>query len=376
MKGKNLFTDFKVEILDKKPDNLPKNFELAGYNDADMMFMKAIAVHEGVNANGALMERADLNKAKYTFVGKPLKIRFMNNNPTGHGYDAKNNTFDELVKNIGFIYDAEAQVVMEDGTVETFWGDDIPEGGKYQIVVYMVMWQKYYPQIALRLRQLHTDGDLNFSIEAERDFEITPEGYRKCFNILFNGLAVVQNPAFEGARSLMVAELLEKEEIRIMNFEELYKAEMAKNENLVKEKALAEQAKETAEKERDNAVKELATVKEQLLSKEGEIKTVVAERDTYKTTVETAEKDKLGKERLTKLQKYGEVSKSEQELAEMTQTDFLVVLEEMIDNYKPTGQENAEKDNVGIVGVPRHNTGLPEDIDARKTLLSMVEKLA
>ncbi|MGE6227624.1 hypothetical protein [Paenibacillus chitinolyticus] len=371
MKKKGSFIDIcNAVILDGKPDGL----EIAGYEDQDIMFIKAVAITEGVNANDALFERADLERAKRSFVGKPLKIRYVNENPTGHGYDPKTNTFDEIVKAIGVIHDVEAQFVKPDGTINYYWydeNDDQP--GTYQLVVYMGVWQKYYPEIANRLRQLHSEGNLKFSIEAEREFDITPEGYRRCFNIVFNGLAVVKNPAFENARSMVVAELLNEGGKNKMDFEKMYQELSAKYDALVAQNALDVKAKEIAEKALEASEGKVTELSETVVTLQGDLKTAQAERDGYKTTVEQAEKVKVGAERLEKLSKYGEVSKTPDELAEMSKDAYLSLLEETVEGYDPSGQENAE--NHGVQGA-YFNTGKVRTASRKSSLLEFVTGLS
>ncbi|WP_336786945.1 hypothetical protein [Paenibacillus sp. MMO-177] len=369
-KKKGTFIDIcNAEILTSKPEGL----EIAGYDDQDIMLIKAVAITEGVNANDALFERADLERAKRTLVGKPLKIRYVNDNPTGHGYNPKTNTFDEIVKAIGVIYDVDAQIVQPDGTTSYYWSsENEQQEGTYQLVVYMGVWQKYYPEIANRLRQLHATGDLKFSIEAERDYEITPEGYRRCFNITFNGLAVVKNPAFDNARSLVVAELLEGGKDK-MDFEKLYNDLKAEHASLVAQNALDVQAKTTAESALAETNGRVAELSEQLLVKEGELKEATAELATFRSEKEIAEKARVGAERHEKLSKYGEVSKTADELAEMTKESFVDLMAEMVEGYQPSGQENAE--NHGVQGA-YFNTDKPNKGSNKANLLALVTGLA
>lgn len=355
------FINFNGEILKKKPNN----FEKADINDSDIMFIKAVAIEEGVNANNALFERDDLEKAKNTFIGKPLKIRFINNNPTGHGYDPNTGIFDEFVKNIGYIYDANSEVVMPDGTIHPiYYNEDIPEGGKYRIVVYMAMWQDYYPEIANRLRELHANNDLKFSIEATRDFTITPEGYRKCYNILFNGLCVVQNPAFENAKSLIVAEILKNQGGNNMDFEKLYNESLEKINELSSNLTLKEKEVETLKTE-------VAEVKEKLAETTGTIKSIETERDKYKAIVETAEKAKLGEERYAKLLKYGEVKQTKEELAEMDKEAFVELLEKTVESFVP----KEEKETSEVLGVPYEKT-VKDKMDRKQKLLEFIQGLS
>lgn len=336
-----VFEEFKGQIVDKKPEHI----EIAGYDDRDIMLIRAVAVHDGVNANGALFLRDDLERAQDTLVGKPLKIRFVGNQPTGHGYNPETDTFDELVKCIGFIHSS--------------YGYLNEENGRYEIEVWICMWQKYYPEIAAALRQLHAEGNLKFSIEAERDFEITPEGYRRCYNINFTGLCVVKNPAFAGARSKMVAEILNNIEGGItVDFEQKYKEEVAKNEALANELASAKQLLEDATKKLETVEGELASVKEELATTVGALKEVTAERDALKSAQEQAEKKALGEERQAKLAKYG-VKKSADELAEMTKEQFIDELAAAVENYTP------------VVGGYYSNEG-HDTVDNKSKLLNIV----
>lgn len=317
MKDK-LFANFSGKIVDQKPDHI----EIAGYNDRDIMLIQAVAVHDGLNENGALFLKDDLQRAEGTLRGKPLKIRFVSDGPTGHGYDPETNTFDELVQCIGFINDS--------------WGYVSDETGRYEVEVWICMWQKYYPEIAGALRQLHAEGNLKFSIEAERDFEITEEGYRRCYNINFTGLCVVKNPAFTGARSKMVAEILNHIEggSSTVNFEEKYNEMVIKNEALSSELATVKEQLNEATTQIEDAKSELASTKEELVTITGTLKDATTELDALKSAQEQAEKEALGKERQDKLAKYG-VEKSVEELAELSKDQFVDELAEAVDNYKP-----------------------------------------
>ena len=346
------------EILPKITDKM----ENAGFDDRDVMAIRAVALYEGVNANGALIERDDLEKAIPTFIGKPVRILFDGENPTGHGYDRETKTFSPLVANIGFIHWA--------------YGVENEEKGRYEAIVEIVVWQKYFPEIATRLRELHREGDLKFSFEAERDFDITPEGYRRCYNILFTGIAIVQKPAFSEARSLMVAEILNKGGFDMEDIKKLLES--------IQEKVgaeIAEQFKENLgvlndkiselEGKLETANTEVSDLKAELAERDGTIKELEADRDKYKDIVETAEKEKLGKERLEKLSKYGEVKKSAEELAEMEKSEFVDLLAEMVENYKPT-EEIAEEE--GAMGVPFEKTSKSK-VDRKEKLLGFIEGL-
>lgn len=343
---KKTFIDFQGEILTDKP----ANFEQASVYDKDIMFIKAVAIEEGLNLNNALFERAELHKSLNSLTGKPLRVLLKEGQPTGHGFNPQTGKFDKAVEQIGYIYNAEAEVVSPNGEVKHVSYDSFHEldihDGKYRIVVYIAMWQGIYPEVAKTLRTLHKDGELAFSIEATRDYEILDDGTRRCFDILFNALAVVKTPAFENARSIMVAELLntfEQGGTKSMDFEKLYKDEVAKTASLETEVASAS-AKAT------DLTAELAELRGTVAEKDAEIASVVAERNSLKVVVETAEKVKVGAERFAKLSKYGEVPKSEEELAEMTKEDFVETLIEAVEAYKPevaSAKENSE-DLIGV----------------------------
>lgn len=340
---------------------ITESMETAGYDDRDIMAIRAVAFHSGVNNNTAVIEKDDAVRAIRTLIGKPLRILFDGENPTGHGYDRKARKFSNLVVNIGFIHWA--------------YIDSEPDSDEYKAIVEIGVWKKYYPEIASRMRELHHEGKLFFSIEAEREFEITPEGYRRCYNILFNGLAVVQNPAWRESRSLMVAEILK--EGGQQNMDEILKLLEGLKDSLNIE--VAEQFKTHLGSLNDTIVdlknklevaeNELATAKEELATANGTIKDLEADRDKYKDIVETAERERLGKKRLEKLSKYGKVEQTTEELAELDKETFLTLLEEMVDNYNP--QEVAEDEAIGVQfeSISKIST------DRKSKLLSFVEGL-
>lgn len=357
---KNMRFKFAVDIL----PNITEKMELAGYDDRDIMALKAIAFHSGVNENNAIILKDDAIRSVNTLIGKPLRILFDGLNPTGHGYNRQTNKFSKAVTNIGFIHWAYIDI-------------DENNPDEYNVIVEVAVWRKYFPEITNRMRELHQAGELFFSIESEREFEITPEGYRRCFNILFNGLAVVQSPAWTESKSLMVAEILK--EGGKSNMDEIMKLLEGLKDTLSTE--VAEQFKsnlgvlndkiadltgklETAETERDNAKEELATAN-------GTIKELEVDRDKFKEIIETAEKEKNGNERLEKLSKYGKVEKTATELAEMDKESFVTLLEEMVTNYQP--QENADDEDAIGVKFEKINKN---SSDRKAKLLGFVEKLS
>lgn len=357
MSSKFTHVETKATILPK----ITERMETAGYNDKDIMAIRAVVIYEGISDDSRqlLLQRDDLERAIRSLEGKPLRILFDGVNPTGHGYNKETNTFSPLVANIGFINWA--------------WGEVNEETNRYEVICDICMWQDYYPEIALRLRQLHESGELKFSFEMERDFEMTPEGYKKCFNIHFKGVAVVKNPAFEETRSLLVAEILNEGG---KNMDEILKLLDGLKGTLSTE--IAEQFKsnlgvlnakiEDLTGKLEGAEKSVTDLKVEVADKDGTIKTLEADRDKYKGIVDTAEKAKVGAERLEKLSKYGKVEKTTDELAEMDKEAFVTLLEEMVSNYNP--QENAEND--GAMGVNFERTS-KNKVDRKAKLLSLVE---
>ena len=341
------FIEFKGEILSKQPEN----FEQASVYDKDIMFIKAVAIEEGLNLNNALFERTELHKSLSSFTGKPLRILLKEGKPSGHGFNPMTGKFDKEVEQIGYIYNVSAEVVSPSGEVADVTYEDFHDldkyDGKYRVVVYIAMWQGIYPEVASMLRQLHSDGALAFSIEATREYELLDGGVRRCFDILFNALAVVKTPAFESARSIMVAELLNTQEqggTNSMEFEKLYKDEVAKTASLETEIA-------SVQSQLTDLTAELAELKGTVAEKDAEIASVVSERDGFKAVVETAEKEKVGAERFAKLSKYGEVPKSKEELAEMTKEDFVESLIEAVEAYKPEVASANKENSEDLIGV-------------------------
>lgn len=347
MEKEKIILDFKGSVLDK----ITQNMELAGYNDRDVMAIRGVACYEGVNKNNSLFERADLYKAEQTLSSKPIKIRFVDNNPTGHGLNLKTGAFDKLVQRVGFINYVWGNLNtdnLEDDEVRENWDKDFAERkGTYEIMFEGVVWQKDFPNISKRIRELHNEGNLNFSIEAEVDYLITAEGYKKCFNIHFTGIAIVDNPAFPEAKSLMVAEILNKGDK--VEMDELKKLLESVNSTIGTE--IAEQFKKHLGVLNENieALKnENAGLKVEVAEKKGELSNICAELESvksvvneYKTKEEFAQKQIIGTERYEKLKKYGEVASTIDEIAELSNEKFADLLCEMVDKYVPSDKKIA-----------------------------------
>ena len=301
-----------------------ENIELSSVNSADLMYVRAFATHEGVNANGVRFKRETLLKSYKTFIDKPvIMVADKNNLPTGHGYSYATKTFDESKrKYIGHITNAFPVIVNDEGVftmAEELDENEFPNG-ELRVCVDFVVYKYYLNEIAERLQFLHDIGDFNFSMESKTFGNTEKDGIRDCEDILFTGLTVVARPAFPHSQSITVAE--EKEE-HLMDFEKMYNDLKADYDTLVANNAQNEEmANELAE-----VKTELAEVKGQL----AEANSTIESLKPYKEQVEIAEKEALGKERANKLAKFGVQVENTIELAEKTANEFADMLCEAAD---------------------------------------------
>lgn len=340
------------------------NIELASIYDADLMRIICYATTEGENLNGTIFPRKILMASYRSFIDKPVIIvpdKF--NNPTTHGFDFKNKTFDsEKRKNIGHIKDAYPVMVNKDGEIFEVWDMSDLDRDEYadcelRIVTVLAVYKNYFADIADRLEFLHSIDNLSFSMEALVNSYNTDDGGRVCTDIMFTGLAIVDDPAFVSAKSIEVSEKEEKD----MEFKEMYEAEKAKNETLIAEKA-------NVENELNSAKDELTSTKEELAGVKTELAEVKAENESlkpFKEKVELAEKEELGKARLAKLEKLGVKDLDAMELAEKTKEEFADMLVEAAENYVP---EVAGKQDE-FMGLPNVNTGMKSNKDKLIELL-------
>lgn len=322
------------------------NIELSSVSSADLMYVRAFATHEGVNANKIRFRREVLLKSYKTLINKPVVlVADRNNLPTGHGYSYATKSFDENKrKYIGHITNAFPVIVDAEDGIHTIAEDlgevEIPEG-ELRICVDFVVYKYYLNEIAERLEFLHNIGDFNFSIESKTFGNTEENGIRECEDILFTALAVVSNPAFPHSQSITVAE--EKEE-HLMDFEKMYNDLKADYDALV--------AANTQNEELSN---ELAEVKTELAEVKGQLNQANATIETlkpYKEKVEVAEKEALGKQRAEKLAKFGVKVENTMELAEKTVNEFADMLCEAADNMTVVAsQETKEDEIIGMVSV-------------------------
>lgn len=322
------------------------DLELAGYDANDLLVIEGIAFHSGTNANGAVIFKEDAKKDITTMIGKPLRVLWQGK-PTGHGYNKMNNTFDKNVMNIGYIHNAD----IIDG-----------ENDEYKAEVQAIMWKKYYPEIAEKLIELDKEGELKFSIEAERKIEVLKNGDRRCFDNNFTGLAMVANPAWDKSKSFMVAEdeTTESSSDAPKGGNNASSTKTDTNGQVdVKDKEALINAKLQlieSQKANDNLTKEL--LKYQKIAKDYEIK-------------------EKGQQRLTKLSKYGEVKDSVEELGNLSDIDFVNKLEALVDEYaknidkKKDEQKNDPTDSISTLIDTRKKT---EQKEPKEALLDILRR--
>ena len=348
--------------------------ELASYQDADLMKVRCYATHEGKNLNGTIFLREILMSSYRTFIDRPVVIvpdKF--SNPTTHGYDYKKKVFMNNKRvNVGHITDAFPVMVSPDGTTfeRIFELEDLtrPEfdGYELRIIADLVIYKHYLYDIAERLKLLHELGDLNFSMEAVHDAIVNDDGTKISTNICFTGLAIVDKPAFVKAKSIEVAG--QKEDGDCMEFKEMYEAEVQKNAELAQQIETFKSDNNSLKAQVEEAKSEVAEVKEQLANSKVETANALAEVEElkpFKEKVELAEKEALGKERATKLEKFGVKELDVNELAEMSNEAFADKLVEAADKFTIEVAENKPE----VKGVPKFDEGMKSNMDKLLSLL-------
>lgn len=351
--------------------------EIAEDIDSDLMRAKVFACHEGINGNGTEFTRQTLQECYKSLIDKTVVIVLdCDNLPSGHGYDFITHKFDEKArKHIGHITDAYPCVVTEDNKIIRLKDGDlalIEDGnipnGEYRIICELVLNKQYEPELCQTLLELHSKGQLLFSMECLADYTVGNDGIKHCTNIHFTGLCIVKRPAFANSYSIEIGE--QKGDFTL-EFEKMYKEATERLENLVAEKT-------ELQTEYDKVVAEKDTVETTLREEVCKLKTDIAELEAqvkalevYKEKVENAEKLELGKTRKEKLAKYGDVVESEQELAELTQEDYLNKLECAVDNYDPKVSLLSGSSSVAI-----ETASVCENKDEKTQLLNILSVLA
>lgn len=338
--------------------------ELASIHDADLMRIICFGTHEGKNLNDVIFPRKILMTSYRTFIDKPVIIVPSSSNlPTGHGFDFNKQTFDsDKRKNIGHITNAFPVFVNDKDEIFEVYDLSMLDDEQYadcelRIVCELVVYKNYFSDISDRLEYLHNMGNLSFSMEALVSSYKTEDDSKVCTDIMFTGLAIVDEPAFVNSKSIEVSEKEEKD----MEFKEMYEAEKAKNEALVAEKATVESELATSKEELTSTKEELASVKTELAEAKAEVESL----KPFKEQVELAEKENLGKERLAKLEKLGVKDLDAMELAEKTKEEFADMLVEAAENYVPVVAEKQDE----VIGLPSVNTGMKSNKDKLIELL-------
>lgn len=362
--NKNIFVQSLLDLV-----LIDDGIELASVNDEDLMRLKVYSCHEGINENNVEFTRGALIAGYRTFIDKPLVISpDRNGMPRGHGYDFKKKKFiDKERLFIGHIVNAYPCIVGVNGDITdvTYIEQENFPVGELRIICEMVVYKQYVASFAETIANLHFSENLKFSMESYCDQYTTEDGVQHCTSIHFTGLAIVNSPAFKNSFSLEIAE---KEE-DLMDFEKLYNDEHEKVETLIAEKTTLENEKATLVSDKETLANELVGEKEKVIEANAALVDANAEIEnlkTYKEKVETAEKLVVGKERLEKLSKYGKTEKTEEQLAEVTKEEFVDILSEAVDNYKPS--------NKGYKGLPNTETKPKYGKDRLLELLSELSK--
>lgn len=384
----------KSNILLDMTKNVEK-LELGSIRNEDLMFIKCYATTEGKNLNGTYFSRRLLAQSYLTFIDKPLVIvpSYLGE-PTGHGYDFINKRFkNDERKVVGHIIDSKLVIVPEPSTSSSDHEDedlivltdeDISSGkflvykGELRVLCTVVVYQHYLNEVADIIRDLHSQNKLNFSMEGLMNATEGDDGTVYADDITFTGLAIVKNPAFVNSYSLEVAEILDNKGGAVM-------AETGKNQNMnqnnqgnqgnqnnknsgqgstvPKEKydellqkyndlfekynALKKQGGSNSNsKQNNNNSNEMASKYTEALEEIAELKSQVEELVPFKERIETAEKLQVGKDRLERLSKLSKVDVTAEQLAEMSEAEYIEMLEKAVDAKKPATETAEEIDGV------------------------------
>ena len=361
-----------------------EKIELGSVCEDDLMFIRCFATTEGKNLNGTYFSRRLLANSYSTFLDKPLVIvpSYLGE-PTGHGYDFINKRFkNDERKVVGHIVDVDLCVVSDSEEIRILNDDDIYSDrylsfdGELRVLCTVVVYQHYLTEVADVIRNLHDQHRLNFSMEGLMDATEGDDGVKYADDITFTGLAIVKNPAFVNSYSLEVAEILDNEGGVVM-------AESNKNQNqnqnqnnkdnsgatVTKEKYGALLQKYNDLLEKYNALKEqksggssnsgsdsksqdtkasvdMANKYTEALEEIAELKSQIKELTPFKERIETAEKLQVGKDRLERLSKLSKVDVTAEQLAEMSEAEYIEMLEKAVDAKKPATETAEEIDGV------------------------------
>lgn len=384
----------KNNILLDMTKNVEK-LEFGSIDDDDLMFIKCYATTEGKNLNGTYFSRRLLANSYRSFIDKPLVIvpSYLGE-PTGHGYDFINKRFkNDERKVVGHIIDSKLVIVPETSTntddyenneLILLTEEDIASGkflvykGELRVLCTVVVYQHYLTEVADIIRNLHDQHRLNFSMEGLMDATEGDDGVRYADDITFTGLAIVKNPAFVNSYSLEVAEILDNKGGVVMaesnnnqnqnnqnnqNNQDSSGATVPKakydallqkyNDLLEKYNALKGQKSggnsnsgSDSKSQNTKASVDMANKYTEALEEIAELKSQVKELTPFKERIETAEKLKVGKDRLERLSKLSKVDVTAEQLAEMSEAEYIEMLEKAVDAKKPVTETAEEIDGV------------------------------
>lgn len=370
-------------LLDMTKD--VEKIELGSVCDDDLMFIKCFATTEGKNLNGTYFSRRLLARSYQTFLDKPLVIvpSYLGE-PTGHGYDFINKRFkNDERKVVGHIVNVDLCVVSDSEEIRILNDDDIYSDrylsfdGELRVLCTVVVYQHYLTEVADVIRNLHDQHRLNFSMEGLMDATEGNDGVKYADDITFTGLAIVKNPAFVNSYSLEVAEILDNKGGVVMAESNKNQNQNQNNQNnqdnsgatVTKEKYGALLQKYNDLLEKYNALKEqksggssnsgsdsksqdtkasvdMANKYTEALEEIAELKSQIKELTPFKERIETAEKLQVGKDRLERLSKLSKVDVTAEQLAEMSEAEYIEMLEKAVDAKKPTTETAEEIDGV------------------------------
>lgn len=294
-------------------------FELAEEKDyIDVTYILASSVPNG---NGALFTKEELEEKGSTIVNTPLIIvpSWDDGSPTGHSI--------EDFPKIGW----DAKIIGTHIASETF-----EEAGVTHLKTTARVWKIRYPEIAQTMVNLHTLGQLTFSMEARySDVEVNGT-VRTLKGVNFIGSAAVDDPANPYSYSLEVA----KKQIEggiSMNLEQA----LQKIGELEGELKIEKAAKVTAE----NTAKEIQTSLETANSTIDTLKGEVAE---FQKKEKEAKEDELASKRLAEMEKY--VTYTEEEKA-VKKTVFASMEESVFNLLLETAQKNKPAQTTEVAGL-------------------------
>jgi hypothetical protein len=283
-------------------------FEIAEEKDhVDVTYILASSVPNG---NGALFTKEELEENGSSIVNTPLIIvpSWEDGSPTGHSI--------EDFPKIGW----DAKIIGTHIASEV-----IEEDGVSHLKTTARVWKIRYPEIAQTLVNLHTLGNLKFSMEASYKEQEVNGTVRTLKGVKFIGSAAVDDPANPYSYSLEVAKQKQKGGIS-MNLEQALQKIGELEGELKNEKA----AKETAE----NTAKEIQT---SLETANKTIDTLKTEVDDFQTKEKEAKENELASNRLAEMEKY--VTYTEEEKA-AKKTVFASMDESVFNLLVETAQKN------------------------------------